>query len=122
VNIMERRSLDSPDERRVFDKVKIDIVKLGGIDFVRVTAEPGWRWSESVKPVAKTESCGNRHVGYVVSGRWKFAMDDRSEAEFGAGDALAVPPGHDAWVVGQERLVYLEFLGAGNVAKQVTLT
>jgi mannose-6-phosphate isomerase-like protein (cupin superfamily) len=113
----QKRSLDSPDERRTFEKTRIDIVTLDGITFARVTAQPGWKWSECIKPVAKTETCRNRHVGYVVSGRWRFLMEDGSAEEFGSGEALVVPPGHDAWVVGEEPVVYLEYLGADNLAR-----
>ena len=115
--LTQRRNLDSPDERRTFEKTRIDIVTMDGVTFARVTAEPGWKWSECVGPIVKTESCRNKHIGYVVSGRWRFLMDDGSEAEFGAGDALVVSPGHDAWVEGTEPIVYLEYLGSSNLAK-----
>lgn len=104
-----KKSFDTPDETRTPDKTRVEVVDLGTAKASRLTAEPGWRWSECVKPVAKTESCQARHIGTVVSGRLKIAHDDGSEVEVGVGDAYVIEPGHDAWVVGNEAFIGLEF-------------
>jgi quercetin dioxygenase-like cupin family protein len=109
---VQGKSLDTPDEtRRFVDKGRVDVVHLGAVSVGRFVLEPGWRWSEHVKPMAGTESCQVQHVGYVLSGRMKVVMDDGTEAETGAGDAAVIPPGHDAWKVGDEPCVWLEFAG-----------
>ncbi len=107
--IMERKNFDSPDETRTpFEKGKIDIVNIGGLTFQREVLEPGWKWSKHVKPVMKTDSCQKYHVKYIISGRQKIIMDDGTEEELGPGDLTIIPPGHDAWVVGNEPNVLLE--------------
>ena len=93
-----------PDETRTFDQGQSQVVSLGDFTVTRNTLEPGWRWSEHVKPIAQTDSCQVPHTGYVVSGRLKVAMDDGSEEEFGPGDAYVIPPGHDGWIEGEETL------------------
>jgi len=80
----------------------MDVVELGNVTVGRATFEPGWRWSEHVKPVAGTDSCLVPHVGYIISGRLGIAMDDGTEQEFGPDEAFVIPPGHDGWVVGDE--------------------
>jgi hypothetical protein len=80
--------------------------------------QPGWRWSESVKPIVGTESCQVSHTGYVISGRMHVRMDDGTELDFGPGDAVWVGPGHDAWVAGDEPYVGLDFTGAEHFAEQ----
>ena len=115
---MQSKNLGSPDEVRSFEKGRMDVVNLSE-DVVagRAVFEPGWRWSEHVKPVAGTDSCQVPHVGYVVSGRLVVRMDDGSEQEIGPGDAVAIPPGHDAWTVGDEACTMLDFSGADQYAK-----
>jgi quercetin dioxygenase-like cupin family protein len=114
---LQGKSLESPDETREFvDKGKADIVHLGDVTLGRFFLEPGWRWSEHVKPIAGTESCQVHHVGYVVSGRMKVVIDDGTETEAGPGTAAVIPPGHDAWIVGDEPCVWLEFAGASRYA------
>jgi quercetin dioxygenase-like cupin family protein len=114
---MQGKSLDSPDETREFvDKGKADIVHLGNVSVGKFVLEPGWRWSEHVKPIVGTESCQVHHIGYVLSGRMKVVMDDGTEAEASAGDAAVIPPGHDAWIEGDEPCVWLEFAGADRYA------
>src|ERR687898_189379 len=94
---LEVKSFDSPDEVREFEgKGKADVVNVGGRTIGRGRFEPGWKWSNNVKPIAETDSCEVSHLGYVVSGRMKVMMDDGSEGEIGPGDAFAIPPGHDA--------------------------
>jgi hypothetical protein len=100
---------DSPDETRTPDKTRVDLVRIGGTTAGRFAFEPGWRWSECIKPVVGTDSCQARHVGVVQSGRLRVAHEDGSEVELGAGEAYVIEPGHDAWVVGDERFVALEF-------------
>jgi len=106
---LEARDFDSPDETRTPDKTRVDVVKMGNVSAARFTFEPGWRWSECVKPVAGTETCQARHVGVVHTGKLHVVHDDGSEAEVGPGEAYVIEPGHDAWVVGDERFVGYEF-------------
>ena len=106
---VEVRSFDTPDETRTPDKTKVDVVRMAGTTAARFTFEPGWKWSECVKPVVGTESCQVRHVGVVQSGRMHVAHEDGTEGEVGPGEAYVIEPGHDAWVVGDERFVGFEF-------------
>src|SRR5262245_34103785 len=94
----QKKSLDAPDEVREIDHGRLDLVSLGGLAFGRAVFEPGWRWSEHVKPAAGTDSCEFPHAAYVVQGALHIAMDDGTELDVAAGDVLVVPPGHDAWV------------------------
>jgi hypothetical protein len=103
------RDFSSPDESRTPEKTKIDIVDLDGPKVARLTAQPGWRWSECIKPVAGTDSCEARHLGVIVSGRIHVKCDDGTEGEAGTGEVYAIEPGHDAWVVGDEPFVAYEF-------------
>jgi hypothetical protein len=115
---VEVKSFDNPDEVRPFTgNGKADVVNVGGRTIGRGTFEPGWRWSENVKPIAGTDSCQVSHLGYVVSGRMGVRMDDGSEGEVGPGAVVAIPPGHDAWVVGDEACVLLDFGEFGDYAK-----
>lgn len=106
---IHRGDFDSPDETRAPDKSRVDVVKMGETTAARLTFEPGWRWSECIKPVAGTESCQARHVGVVVSGQLHVVHDDGGEGDVGPGEAYVVEPGHDAWVVGDDRFVAYEF-------------
>ncbi len=110
-------SFDSPHETRTPPKSRIDVVRFEGSAAARLTFEPGWKWSECVKPVARTDSCQARHVGVVVSGRLHVEHDDGSVGEVAPGDTYVVEPGHDAWVVGDERFVAYEFESADTYAK-----
>lgn len=115
---LDGKSFRNPDESRVFDKGRADIVTLGDITMARTTAEPGWRWSEHIRPLAGTSSCQLHHLGFVVAGRFRIVMDDGTSREFGPEDVYDVPPGHDAWVVGAETMVIVDFAGAmGTFAK-----
>ena len=100
---------DAPDETRTPEKTRVDVVRIGGTTAARMTFEPGWRWSECVKPVAGTDSCQLRHVGVVSSGRLMLKHEDGTELEIGPGHAYIIEPGHDAWVVGDEAFVGYEF-------------
>ena len=106
---VETRDFDSPDETRTPDKTKIDVVHLAGTAVARFAMEPGWRWSECVKPVAGTDSCQHRHVGVAQSGRMRVTHDDGTVLEIGPGDAYVILPGHDAEVVGDDGFVGFEF-------------
>ena len=83
----------------------------------RLVFEPGWRWSNDVKPLAGTESCEAPHFQYHVSGRLAIRMDDGTEFVAGPGDITSLPSGHDAWVVGDEPVVVVDWFGASNYAK-----
>jgi hypothetical protein len=106
---VESRSFDTPDETRTPDKTRIEIVRMPGANVGRYTFEPGWRWSECVKPVAGTDSCQARHVGIAQQGRLVVRHEDGTELEIGAGEAYVIEPGHNAEVVGDERFIGYEF-------------
>lgn len=114
---LEARSFDAPDETRSFDRGRMDLVKLGSGTIGRAVFEPGWRWSECVKPIVGTKSCEVAHLGYVISGRLRVRMDDGTEGEAGPGEAFHIAPGHDGWVVGDEPCVALDFQGASDYAR-----
>jgi hypothetical protein len=113
----ESKNLSRPEETRPFLKGRLDLVNIGGVTMGRATFEPGWKWSECVKPIAKTDSCQVAHIGYVISGNMDVSMDDGQELSFGPGDAMSIPPGHDAWIVGNEQCVLIDIGGIGNYAK-----
>jgi len=114
---MEAKSFSVPDEVRKFDKGKLELVNIGGATIGRAVFEPGWRWSTSVKPIVNTKSCEAPHFQYHVSGTIKVLMDDGTEKEFKAGDVSLLPSGHDAWVVGNEPVVVVDFQGMADYAK-----
>jgi hypothetical protein len=114
---MEGKNFSQPDEVRTFDKGKLELVKLGGVTFGRATLQPGWRWSNSVKPRAGTESCQAPHLQLHLSGRLRIVMDDGSAQEFGPGEVSLIPPGHDGWVVGPEPVVVIDITGMADYAK-----
>lgn len=103
------RSFDSPDEVRTPPKTTVQVVDLDGIKAARLSLEPGWRWSECIKPGAGTESCQSHHVGSVASGRLHVRHDDGTELDLEPGHVYVIEPGHDAWVLGEETCVLLEF-------------
>ena len=114
---MQKKSMNTPEETRTFPTGKLELVNFEGVTFGRATFEPGWKWSESVKPIAKTESCQAPHTNYHLSGTLHVRMDDGAEFDFGPGDIGVVPPGHDAWVVGDEPVVALDMTGMIDYAK-----
>jgi mannose-6-phosphate isomerase-like protein (cupin superfamily) len=114
---LEKKGMANADEVRAFDKGHLALVTVGNVTFGRAVFQPGWAWSESVKPIAKTAHCEVGHVGFIVSGRMKVVMTTGDQIEFGPGDAVSIPPGHDAWIVGDEPCVYLEVAGASAYAK-----
>ena len=104
-----RKAFDTPDETRAPDKTRVEVVDLGSVKAARLTVQPGWKWSDCIKPVVGTDSCQARHVGTVVSGQMHIVHRDGTEAVIGPGDAYVIEPGHDAWVVGDEPAVSFEF-------------
>jgi len=107
---IEVKTFDKPDQVRQFEgKGFVDVVQLAGRTVLEGHFEPGWRWSANVKPIAGTESCQASHLGYVTSGRMRIQMDDGMEQELTPGEVVAIPPGHDAEVIGDETCVFLDF-------------
>jgi hypothetical protein len=104
-----KKSFGSPDEHRTPDKTEVDVVDLGSVKAARMTLQPGWRWSECIKPVVGGDSGQLHHVGYLQSGGMHVTHDDGSGSEIEAGKAYVIEPGHDAWVVGDEPVVAFEF-------------
>ncbi len=111
---MQKKSLNSPDEVAHYGRITKEFVQLHGVEAHRVTFDTGARWSTDLKPYAQTDSCLLPHVAYVQSGRLHVVMNDGSEDEFGPGDVMMLPPGHDAWTVGDEPCVFVEFTTGTN--------
>jgi hypothetical protein len=112
------KRFEKPDEVRSFEKGRFELVRLGGMTIGRATYDPGWKWSEHVGKATGAKSCSVEHVGMVIAGRAKAAMDDGHVIEMKAGDVFYIAPGHDSWVVGDDPYVSLHFLGAGDYAAQ----
>jgi mannose-6-phosphate isomerase-like protein (cupin superfamily) len=117
VTQLESKSHDTPDETRTPPKTRVEQVSVGGYTLGRLTFEPGWRWSECIKPVAGTESCQLSHVGYVISGRLNVATTDGKKIELKTGESYSIPPGHDAWNDDDQPFVAMEIVSAGEYAK-----
>lgn len=117
VTKFETKSHNEPDEVRSPAKTRVEVVRLAGFTLGRLNMEPGWRWSECVKPVVKTDSCQVSHVGYVVSGTLTVRLNDGTQKTLVKGASYTIPPGHDAWVVGNERFVCIEVMSAEQYAK-----
>jgi quercetin dioxygenase-like cupin family protein len=113
----EQKGFAQPDELREFTNGRAEILNIGGSEIGRFVFEPGWRWSNDVKPIAGTHSCEKRHFQYTVSGRLGIRMDDGTEFELGPGDVALIEPGHDGWVIGDEPAVVLDWAGAATYAK-----
>ena len=103
------KSFSSPDETRSPDKTKVEVVDLGGVKAARMTMQPGWKWSECIKPVVGTDSCQARHIGTAVSGQLHLKHDDGTETDIEPGHAYLIEPGHDAWVSSEDPFVAYEF-------------
>jgi Cupin domain len=117
--MIEVKRFETPDETRAFaGHGKSEVVHVGGRTVGRGVFEPGWRWSQDVKPIAGTDSCEVSHLGYCVSGRMRITMDGGAATEIGAGDVAAIPPGHDAEVLGDEPCVLLDFGEIEEYAKR----
>jgi hypothetical protein len=114
----ELKSFRKPEEIRDVPSGKIELLTLGGATVGRDTFLPGWKWSTSVKPLAKTESCQAPHFQYHLAGILHVKMDDGTEYECKPGDVSLLPSGHDAWVVGDEPVVVVDFQGLHDYAKQ----
>jgi quercetin dioxygenase-like cupin family protein len=117
VKAFENKSHASPDELRTPDKTRVEVVRLDTFTLGRIVLEPGWRWSECIKPVVKTDSCQVSHVGHLVSGKITVQMQDGARKTISAGESYTIPPGHDAWVEGNEQAVGIEVLSAEQFAK-----
>jgi hypothetical protein len=118
--VMEKadvKSFKNPKEVRTFPKGKLELITIGGVTVGRGTFEPGWKWSESVKPLVGTKSCEAPHFQYHVSGTLMIVMDDGTKFECKPGDVSLLPMGHDAWVVGNEPVVVVDFQGMAEYAK-----
>jgi hypothetical protein len=114
---VEAKDFAKADEVRVFPHGRVELLHIGGGTVGRMTLEPGWRWSKDVKPVAGTEWCEAPHFQYQVSGRLHVVMHDGREFEVAAGSVSHLPAGHDAWVIGSEAVVLVDWFGATNYAK-----
>jgi quercetin dioxygenase-like cupin family protein len=113
----ETKSFASPDETRTFERGQVDLVDIAGTQIGRLTLQPGWRWSEHVKPIAGTDLCEAPHFQYHVQGTLRVQMADGTELDAHPGDVTALPHGHDAWVVGDEPVVVVDWWGASSYAK-----
>ncbi|MBI2789846.1 MAG: cupin domain-containing protein [Elusimicrobia bacterium] len=119
--VLERvtvKSLDKPDEVRGFERGRLELVNIAGRTVGRAVFQPGWKWSAHVKPIAKTQSCEAPHFQYQVAGRMQVVMDDGTEFVSKPGDVMNIPPGHDAWVLGDEPVVVVDFQGFVDYAKK----
>jgi hypothetical protein len=115
----ETKNFDSPDETRPFEgKGRAAVVNIGGQTVGKGVFEPGWKWSENVKPIAETDSCQVSHLGYCISGRRTVHMDDGTDFDVNPGDVFAIPPGHDAEIPGDEPCVMVDFGEFGDYAKR----
>jgi quercetin dioxygenase-like cupin family protein len=106
---LSKKNLGTPDAAKECGHGKLEFVDIEGTTLARITLQPGWKWSEHIRPMVGTESCQVHHLQYVISGHLKIVMDDGTETQLGPGDFASIPPGHDAWVVGQEPLVCIDF-------------
>ena len=113
----EMKSLNSPDETRNFTNGKAEIVNVGGGAVGKFTFEPGWKWSEHVKPIVGTDLCQQQHFGYQVAGTLHVVLADGTEFDMKPGDVGVIPAGHDSWVVGNEAVVTIDWSGAATYAK-----
>jgi hypothetical protein len=113
----EHRSFTQADETRQFPNGQAEILKVGGGEVGRLVFQPGWRWSNDVKPIAMTDSCEAPHFQYHVSGRLAILMDDGTQFVAEPGDITCLPSGHDAWVVGDDPVVVVDWFGASAYAK-----
>lgn len=115
---LQKKSLDRPDDVRTLPKTRVEVCQIGDQTLMRVTFEPGWKWSQHVKPTAGTDWCEVAHCGYVISGSMKVVLKDGHELDLKAGDFLTIPPGHDGWVLGNQPAVVLDFVGGEHYGKK----
>lgn len=102
------KKFDSPDDTHKPGRGEVAVVSIGGVTLRRLTFQPGWRWSEDVKPTAQTDTCQIPHINVHISGKLGVKMEDGTDYEFAPGDVSMIPPGHDAWVIGDEPAVIIE--------------
>jgi len=114
---VEHKTFSKPDEVREFPHGRAEILNVCGAPIGRLVLQPGWRWSTSVKPIAGTASCEAPHFQYHIQGKLGIKMDDGSEYIAVAGDITSLPKGHDAWVIGNEPVILVDWYGASNYAK-----
>jgi quercetin dioxygenase-like cupin family protein len=117
VTQLEVKSHNSPDEKRRPDKTEVDVVTVGDYTVGRFKFEPGWSWSDCIKPVVQTDSCQASHVGFCVSGALAVETTDGNRISISAGDSYTIPPGHNAWVEGDQAFTCVEFLSAADFAQ-----
>lgn len=117
VTKFQSKSYTSPDEVRTPDKTRVEIVRFEHFTFGRFTFEPGWRWSKCIQPLVKTDKCQLSHVGYAISGSLTITMEGEAQRKIVAGEFYTIPPGHDAWVEGNERFIGIEVMTAEQYAK-----
>lgn len=116
---IEHREFSEPDEVPSFDKGRLEILRIGGVEIGRLVLRPGWRWSESVKPLAGTDLCEAPHLQYHVSGTLWIQTEDGAEFDTMPGQVSSLPAGHDAWVVGDQEVVVVDWFGASHYAQAV---
>lgn len=114
---LRKKNFDSPDEVRTLPKTRLEFCRLGDQTLMRATFEPGWKWSECVRPTAGTQWCEVPHLGYLMSGRIQLVLRDGTSEIIEPGDYVDMPPGHDGWVIGNEPVVFLDFIGSENYGK-----
>ena len=114
---LQRRRFDDTPDVRITGRWRVEVVELDDRVVARITWHPGWRWSVDVKPIVGTQYCQSHHVGIQLQGRLRVEMADGIEMEFKAGDVIEIPPGHDAWVVGDEQVVTIDFEALRGFAK-----
>ncbi|TAK69704.1 MAG: cupin [Actinomycetota bacterium] len=115
--VTEHRHFAAPDETRTFDHGRLELLQVGGRDIGRLVLQPGWRWSDHVRPIAGTPLCEAPHFQYHVQGTLRIRMADGTEFDAGPGDVTSLPSGHDAWVVGDEAVVVVDWFGASDYAR-----
>ena len=111
----QTKSFNAPDETRTFPSTIMEYVKLGDMTIIKATWQPGYRWTEHMKPSIGKDSCPGTHLTYVISGQLRTRMDDGTEFDLGPSDVAITAPGHDAWVLGDEPCVVLDFGGASKL-------
>lgn len=116
--LTEYKSFDTPDETRSFEHGRVELINIGGAEIGRLVLEPGWRWSEHVKPIAGTDLCEAPHFQYQVSGTLGVRMADGTEFVLRGGDVSSFPEGHDGWVIGDEPVVIVDWFGASSYAQR----
>lgn len=112
-----KKNLSKPDEVRNLSKSKIEVFRIGEFNAMRVTFQPGWKWSKDIGPTVGRDRCDTRHVGYVLSGKCRIVLSDGTQYDLGPGDLMEIPAGHDGWVIGSEPFVALDFIGGETYGK-----